>query len=102
MSLFARVQTPDVTLQRLQENVSKAVDPIVRNPVTNGNVLTGVIIGTGGTSVSHKLGRPLLGWMVVRQRAQADVWDEQDDNDRPELTLDLKASATVTVDLYVF
>jgi hypothetical protein len=66
-------------------------------------LLEDVVVTTGSVqAIPHQLGRVLIGWMVVRQRASAIIWDTQDDNTNPSATLFLNSSATVTVDLWVF
>jgi len=44
----------------------------------------------------------LTGWNPTRIRASATIFDTQDSNQTPQLTLNLVASANVVVDLLVF
>ena len=48
------------------------------------------------------LQRPLQGWYIVRQRALASIYDTQDSNQNPSLTLNLTSNAVVSVDIAVF
>lgn len=90
-------------LARIQDNVGRAVDPLINIPYLDGVLLKSVALVTGSTNhVPHKLGRALTGWFAVRWRASATVYDAQDANTTPSLTLDLIVSANVTVDLWVF
>lgn len=95
-------QTADQSLQLMQSNWATQLNPLLRNPLSNGQVLQSVVLASGDNTINHKLGRKLQGWCIVRQRASASIYDKQDSNLFPELTLVLNASAAVTVDIYVF
>ncbi len=85
-----------------QTRWASILNPVIDNPLSSGIVLQSVSLNSGSNSVNHKLGRKLQGWFIVRQRAAASVYDTQDSNPTPDLTLNLVASAAVTVDLMVF
>ena len=90
-------------LQQLQDNVDIALNQVVNRELLDGQILQNISLSASGVNeIEHKLGRELLGWMVVRSRAQSTVWDNQDDNVRQSATLLLNASADVVVDLWVF
>lgn len=78
------------------------LNPIVSNPANNSLILKNQSLTTGANVINHKLGRILQGWIIVRQRALASVYDTQDTNQMPQLTLNLVSSANVTVDIEVF
>ncbi len=90
------------TLEQLQPKWAAILNPIVKNPSNNASILQNISLATGSNTVNHKLGQPLQGWYIVRQRAAATVYDTQDSNQTPNLTLTLTASAPVVVDLAVF
>lgn len=96
------VQTKDRILNQIQGNTRDAIQKILANPVLNGVLLTEVSLSVGTNSINHGLGRVLEGWIVVRQRDQADIWDSQDDNTTPQYTLDLDSDTATIVDLYLF
>lgn len=102
MQKIQLVQTQDREVNQLQANIVKAVSPLLQNPALFGLLLTRQVLGAGANTVLHKLGRPLQGWVIVRQRSLASVYDTQDLQAEPETFLNLTASAPVTVDLYVF
>ena len=95
-------QSDDVTMQLLQNKWAAILNPIIANPATNASILKNVQLLTGLNTIPHLLGKELQGWVVVRQRAAANIYDTQDTNQMPRLTLLLNASAPVTVDLMVF
>lgn len=97
-----RVQTDNREINQLQSNFAAVLDPIASRPITQGAILKGVVLAAGTTGVSHGLGKAPQGWIVIRQRAAASIYDTQDTNSIPGLTLDLVSSAAVIVDLYVF
>lgn len=86
----------------MQTQWASAINPLLSNPLVSGLVLKNVPLATGSTQVNHRLGRKLQGWCLIRKRASADIYDAQDSNSMPELTLSLVSDANVLVDLYVF
>jgi len=92
-------------LMLLQTNWAQDLNPLLLNPSLQSQILKNVVIqGSGTTAVNHKLGRKLIGWRVIRLRGNSLIYDQQDSNPRPELTLLLVSGAgtTVTIDLEVF
>lgn len=96
------VQTDDKDLNLFQTQLGKTMTPILETPLNYGVLLKDIVLSTGQNVVPTRLERVLQGWMIVRQRAQAQVWDTQDLNTTPNKTLLLNASTAVTVDLWVF
>jgi hypothetical protein len=90
------------TLQLLQDAWKSQLDPVLANPTTNPVLLKQVSLKGGSNIVNTLLGRKLQGWKIVRQRAAATIYDNQDSNTTPDLTLILIASAPVVVDLELF
>lgn len=97
MSLPQRLPLPLMQTQWAQQ-----LDPVVSNQLVNGILLQSVFLSTGANSINHKLGRKLIGWVVTRKRASAEIYDTQDTNSMPQLTLNLNSSAPVTVDIWCF
>ena len=94
--------TDDQSLSQLQSTWAKQLDPLLRQPTSQGLLLKAVPLQAGANVVNHLLGRKLQGWNIVRSRAAATVYDTQDINNTPALTLNLVSSAPVLVDLFVF
>jgi hypothetical protein len=65
-------------------------------------LLTNQVLTPGANSINHGLNRTLVGWILTRVRAASTIYDTQDTNTTPKMTLDLNSSAAVTVDIYVF
>jgi len=86
----------------LQTNWAQQLNPIIQDPMSNNVILKNVVLTTGLNVINHKLGRNLQGWVLVRQRASASIFDAQDSNPNTALTLYLNSNANVTVDIMVF
>lgn len=78
------------------------LDPLLAKPTSSSIILKNVSLAAGTTVVNHLLGRVLQGWKLVRVRSAATIYDEQDSNQTPNLTLVLNSSAAVIVDIEVF
>lgn len=89
-------------LMLLETNWAKILNPIISNPSLQSILLQNISLASGANVINHKLGRKLQGWKIVRQRASASVYDTQDTNIHPDLTLFLTSSGIVSVDLEVF
>lgn len=91
-----------LTLELMQTKWAGIINPLLTNPSLNSVILESVSLGIGSNSINHTLGRKLTGWRLVRLRAAATIYDTQDVNPMPDLTLLLTSNAVVTVDLEVF
>lgn len=89
-------------LAQMATTWAEQLNPIIANPTVNNLILKNVKLISGTNVINHKLGRTLQGWNSVRVRANATIYDQQDNNQTPQLTLVLVASAPVVVDLVVF
>ncbi len=79
-----------------------SLNPVIANPLMAGNLLAGIVLVTGANSISHRLGRKLVGYIVVLNSAAVTVYDSQATNQYPDLYLILNASGATTISLYVF
>lgn len=90
-------------LAMLQTNWAQQLDPVIAQPLNSGLILENVPLKTGPNVINHKLGRKLQGWSIVRMIGSfVQVYDTQDSNQMPSLTLNLNSSGTGTVNLLVF
>ena len=87
------------TINLLQTQWRKVLNPLLANQWTQGQLLTGVVLINGVTTISHKLGRQMVGWTITDQNALASIYRSQPLN---ATTLTLTSSAAVTVNLWVF
>ncbi len=86
----------------LQTQWAAAIDPVLALPTNGAIILKSVVLAIGDNTISHKLGRALQGWSIVRVRAATTIYDKQDSNTMPDRTLVLNSSAGATVDILVF
>lgn len=86
----------------LQSKWASILNPLIATPANNSSILSAVKLTTGSNTINHKLGKNLTGWSVIRQRSAASIYDNQDSNQMPNLTLVLVSDADVSVDLEVF
>jgi hypothetical protein len=93
---------PNNNLVMMQNKWKSILDPIIALPQNDSNILKNVSLSKGTNTINHKLGQTLQGWKVVRQRASASIYDNQDSNTMPALTLILVSSDPVVVDIEVF
>lgn len=75
------------------------IDPVLANPITQGNVIAGVKLISGVTVVNHLLGHAPLGWFVCDIDGPAQIYRSAPSN---ALTLTLTSNAAVTINLAVF
>lgn len=94
--------TDNLDFTIMQNNWSKQLNPLLANPCNQSIILKSVSLASGSNVVNHLLGKKLQGWKIIRQRASASIYDTQDSNQSPQLTLLLTSSAPVVVDLEVF
>lgn len=95
-------KSEDQSFTLLETAWSSLLNPIIDNPVNKSILLKNVKLVTGSNSINTTLGRNLQGWSIVRQRSAGTVYDNQDNNPKPNLTLLLISSADMTIDLQVF
>lgn len=100
--LLPKFQSDSREVGMLQTQWASILDPVIGRTQNQSNILSGVILINGTTVVNHLLGRQLTGWKIVRQNALAAIYDSQDSNQTPQLTLVLISDAVVTVSIEVF
>ena len=100
--LLPIMQSKIADLMLLQNRWSAILNTLLRRPQNSSNILTNVSLVTGSNTINHGLGQNLTGWKIIRQRAAASIYDAQDANQMPSLTLVLVSSAPVSIDLEVF
>lgn len=104
-----------LTFAQLMTKWSALINPIITNPTNQANILHNIELVSGSNTINHKLGRKLQGWRISRRRqfivatvpTAYDIYDIQDSNQIPTLTLTLTCSQgtqanPVIIDLEVF
>lgn len=88
------------SVERLASSVVRVLNGLAASEIISGSLITDVDLGTTAVRVAHKLGRKPLGYIVIRRDSDATVFEQVED--REDFFLNLKASATVRVNLWVF
>lgn len=91
-----------LTLPMLETKWASILNPLLGNPSNNASILKNVNLIAGTNTVNTLLGQKLQGWRIVRQRGPASIYDNQDINQSPQLTLLLVSDNPVVIDLEVF
>lgn len=102
MSSIPRVQSDNAALNQFQSLVLAQLNPLLARPLNSGVILKDVDLVAGSKKISHTLNRVLQGWFLVRNPSGLFVYDDQDNNTNPELTLTLIADAPGIVNVFVF
>ena len=96
-------QTNVRELSMLQTQWSQNINPVLSNPLLNGNMLTNVALKTGINQINHLLDRKPQGWVITRMiDGFVQVYDTQNSNQMPTKTLTLMSSGNGTIDLLVY
>lgn len=102
MKSIPLIQSDDRLINQLQQGIKQAVDPVLGNPICNGNIVLNQVFQIGQNVVNHGLGRDLIGWIPIGQNVAASFYDNQASNAQPQRTLLLVSSAVVTASIYCF
>jgi hypothetical protein len=102
MQTLPLIQTSIQDLSLLQTRWRSILNALIGLPQLNSSIVANVQLKAGSNSVNTGLQQALQGWSIVRQRGPATIYDLQDSNQTPNLTLTLVSSAAVSVDILVF
>jgi hypothetical protein len=74
--MLKKIFTPDVNLQKIQDNVDDALRPLQHSPLAQGLVLASNISLTANKDnlISHGLKKVPSFWLLAGQNANANVW----------------------------
>lgn len=87
----------------LQTSWASQLNPLLSDPLSNSIMLADIVLKTGDNTINHRLGRKLQGYIVTRmQDGFVQLYDKQNSNQMPELTLILNSSGNGKIDLIVF
>lgn len=88
------------TVERMQDSIEKSLNGLVQSSIVSGTLLKDISLSGTAKRVEHKLNREPLGYIIIRQNANAVIFEQ--DEVRKDIFLNLQASANVTVSLWVF
>ncbi len=98
MKFFRKIQATDREVQALQNQVEQVLNPVLKNILLDGVIITDIDISTAGAEVEHKLNRKPLGWFLVDNTTESTIW--RTGWDQRIITFD--ASATSVFSIWVF
>ncbi len=84
---------------QMQVKWASQLDPVLRNLLIQGVLVTEVDLKAGNTVINHRLGRKQIGYIITDQDAQAQIFRSQPLNN---LTLTLTSDADCTVSIWCF
>lgn len=70
-----QVQTGDRNANQVQSNIITSVNALSQNALQGGNLLSDVSLIYGDNHIRHQLGKKYTGWVNVRPRAYASMYD---------------------------
>lgn len=86
---------------RQQTNVDTSLNGFKNSIILDGVLVESVVVGTSETLVSHKLSRPIRGYIVCKNNVLTQISDTVGTYDKT-LFIGLKAGATCTISLWIF
>jgi len=102
MKAIALVQTKDKDLNQLQQNISQSVNPLISNPITQGNYVMNQSLAIGPNTINHGLGYGMTGYSVISTNAASQFSDNLIAVPNPQKSFILTSSAVCQVNLYCF
>lgn len=92
--------SPKLSWELANPKWAATINPVLANPIVNGNLIENFHVGSGNNVINHSLGRKIQGYQVVRNSANVTFYDAE--SSQPSLTFILIASGAATISLYVF
>lgn len=99
---FKKVGQKSQEVSNFQDNCEQVFNRITTKQILDGLLIEDLPLTTAAKNVAHGLGRPVAGYIVIKRNANAVVYDNESTNTKKTQFLILRASATVTVSLWVF
>lgn len=90
----------DNVMARFQDNITDYTEQFSQIKFLKGNLIEDVTIATSATNIEHKLGVKPMGYLIVKQNANATIYNIESSTD--DKFLSLQASASVKISIWVF
>ena len=97
---FKKLNIKDFETNQLQNNVAEFLNQVTSKSILDGRILENVAVSTTATEIAHGLGRKPLGYIIVKSNAHVTIYDTT--STTPTVTIKLTASATATINLWIF
>lgn len=103
MQSFRLFASADKDTMSLQSNVRDFAADVSALALLDYVILKDIdLITATNNKIQHKLNRPVIGYIVVRKDAQADIWDVPTANNLSNFILTLQCSANCKVSILLF
>jgi hypothetical protein len=103
MRVFRKIFTDDPLQQRLQDSIAQSFSQFEKLPQLDSVIVKDITLSAAvDNNVEHKLGREIVGWQVIRQNANAVVYESSTINTTPSSFVILRTSATCKVSILFF
>jgi hypothetical protein len=90
-------------LDRMFGRIQLFFEKIAGQVILDGRYVDEVNLTSGVQNfIEHKLGRAVKGYIVVKNNAQCDIWDNEATNTNQDRFLVLRTSANAIVSLWIF
>jgi len=86
----------------MQTKWAAILNVLLGNPSLDSVILEDISLKSGANVINHTLGRALQGWRIIRINGAATIYDQQKQNQTPDLTLVVVSNIAVVVSLEVF
>lgn len=95
---FKKIAQSTYQSARAQDNNEQFNNQFKDIPFLSGRRVQDIIVTTSTVKVDHKLGRMPLGYIILKQNADARIWYTAIN----DIQITFDSSATVTIDVWVF
>lgn len=103
LAQFFSLRVPDPRIMQVLERIKVIFASIFVKEILDGQIIANVDLTAGvSVSVPHKLGRIYNGYIVIKQNAHGTTYDDAAANIDNKSYIYIRASANMTVDLWVF
>lgn len=104
MLRYTNTIAKDADTREIDSNVSRVFQSLYTNPLLNDPVIVKGLLFSNGIDlvVSHKLNRPVTGFIVINSNAPVNIFQSSTANNAPTALILLKSNADAIVDILFF
>lgn len=94
-------QTSLRELSMMETQWASQLNPVISNPLIAGNLFKNVVLSSGSNTINHKLDRAYQGYLISGMHGSfIQLFDTP--SPMPDKTLVLNASASGSIDIWIF
>ena len=100
---FRKIRAKEFELNQVQDSIEQTFKSVLSVPLLNGVLIRSINLTSGTTNrIEHKLGRNLIGYLVLRKDAPATIYDTKSSAVSDKDFLLLSTTQNTTIDIWVF